>query len=119
MYRSYADVYGSSKTSSHRQQMLGFAPTSSMVGSGEKLGTDPRIDQSTCYGLCQEPFSRKQWPYSPLSMTREWLPRTGGCPQETYAGRTWTGVGSIRVMLIGFSLAGCISIRITATLRYE
>jgi hypothetical protein len=77
MYRSYADVYGSSKTSSHRQQMLGFAPTSSMVGSGEKLGTDPRIDQSTCYGLCQEHFSRKQWPYSPLSMTREWLPRTG------------------------------------------
>jgi hypothetical protein len=38
------------------QQMLGFAPTALMVGSGEKLCTDPRIGQPTCCGLCQEPF---------------------------------------------------------------
>jgi hypothetical protein len=43
----------------------------------------------------------------------------GDPPQEAYAGRTWTGAGSIRVMLVGFSPAGCTSIRITATLRYE
>jgi hypothetical protein len=36
--------------------MLGFAPTILMIGSGEKLGTDPRIGQPTCSGLCREPF---------------------------------------------------------------
>jgi hypothetical protein len=36
--------------------MIGFAPTTSMVVLGEKLGTDLRIDQSACCGLCQEPF---------------------------------------------------------------
>jgi hypothetical protein len=35
--------------------MLGFAPTTSLVGSGEKLGTDPRIGQPACCRLCQEP----------------------------------------------------------------
>jgi hypothetical protein len=36
--------------------MLGFAPTASLAGSGEKLGADPWIGQSARYGLCQEPF---------------------------------------------------------------
>jgi hypothetical protein len=36
--------------------MIDFAPTSSMVGSGEKLGTDPRIDRLACWGLYREPF---------------------------------------------------------------
>jgi hypothetical protein len=39
-----------------RQQKVGFAPTASLVGSGEKLGTDPRIGQPACGGLCREPF---------------------------------------------------------------
>jgi hypothetical protein len=47
MYRSHGGVYGPNKPSRSRQQMLGFAPTASMVGSGEKMGTDPRIDQPT------------------------------------------------------------------------
>jgi hypothetical protein len=34
----------------------GFTPTASMVGSGEKLGTDPQIGQPACCGLCREPF---------------------------------------------------------------
>jgi hypothetical protein len=38
------------------QQMLDFASTTSLVGSGEKLGTDPQIGQLACCGLCQEPF---------------------------------------------------------------
>jgi hypothetical protein len=38
------------------QQMLGFDPTASLVGSGEKLGMDPWIDQPVCCGLCREPF---------------------------------------------------------------
>jgi hypothetical protein len=32
-----------------------FSPAS-LVGSGEKLGTDLRIGQPVCYGLCREPF---------------------------------------------------------------
>jgi hypothetical protein len=39
-----------------RKQMLDFAPTASLVGLGEKLGMEPWIGQSTCYGLCREPF---------------------------------------------------------------
>jgi hypothetical protein len=38
------------------QQLLGFTPTALLVGSGEKLGTDPRIGQPACCGLCREPF---------------------------------------------------------------
>jgi hypothetical protein len=33
-----------------------FTPTASMAGSGDKLGTDPRIGQPSCCGLCWEPF---------------------------------------------------------------
>jgi hypothetical protein len=36
--------------------MLGFAPTTSLVGPGEKLGTAQRIGQPACSGLCREPF---------------------------------------------------------------
>jgi hypothetical protein len=43
----------------------------------------------------------------------------GDHPQEAYVGRTWTDVESVRVVLIEFSPAGCISIRIAATLGYE
>jgi hypothetical protein len=39
-----------------RQQKIGFAPTTSMVVLGEKLGTDPQIGQPTCCELCREPF---------------------------------------------------------------
>jgi hypothetical protein len=42
-----------------------------------------------------------------------------GPPQEAYIGRTWTGVGSVRVVLVEFSPAGCTLIRITVTLGYE
>jgi hypothetical protein len=33
-----------------------LTPPASLAGSGEKLGTDPRISQPTCCGLCREPF---------------------------------------------------------------
>jgi hypothetical protein len=42
-----------------RQQKVGFAPTASMVGLGEKLGTDPWIGQPSCCGFGQEPFFLK------------------------------------------------------------
>jgi hypothetical protein len=36
--------------------MLGFAPIASLVGSEEKLGTDPWINQPACCELYREPF---------------------------------------------------------------
>jgi hypothetical protein len=36
--------------------MLDFAPTASLVGSGEKMGTDPRVSRPACCRLCREPF---------------------------------------------------------------
>jgi hypothetical protein len=38
------------------QQKVGFTPTASMAVLREKLGTNPWINQPTCYGLCWEPF---------------------------------------------------------------
>jgi hypothetical protein len=49
-------VYGSSKPSSLTSTEGDFTPTSSMAGSGEKLGTETQISQPSCCGLCQEPF---------------------------------------------------------------
>jgi hypothetical protein len=43
----------------------------------------------------------------------------GDRPQEAYVGHTWSGVGSVHVMLVGFFTAGCTSIQITVTLGYE
>jgi hypothetical protein len=43
----------------------------------------------------------------------------GDCSPEVYVGRTWTGVGSVRVMLVRFFSPGCILIRIAVTLGYE
>jgi hypothetical protein len=37
--------------------MLGFTPTASLAGRGEKLGGDPWIGQPVCYELGREPFS--------------------------------------------------------------
>jgi hypothetical protein len=56
MYRSHAGVYEPSKHSSLSSTESGFTPTASIAGSGEKLGTDPWIGQSSCCGLCREPF---------------------------------------------------------------
>jgi hypothetical protein len=57
--------------------MLGFASTASLAGSGEKLGTDPRIGQRCAVNYVRSPSSREQWACSTLSMTRERLPHTG------------------------------------------
>jgi hypothetical protein len=39
--------------------------------------------------------------------------------QEAYTWRTWTGVGSVCVVLVGVSPTECTSIRIVVTLGYE
>jgi hypothetical protein len=38
------------------QQRVGFAPTASLVESGEELGTNPWISQPSWCGLCRKPF---------------------------------------------------------------
>jgi hypothetical protein len=93
--------------------------TALLVGSEEKLGTDPRIGQPVYCGLCREPFfSEAVTPSNPVGGS--WKVATyRDRPQEAYTGRTWTGVGSVRAMLVGFSPAGCTSIQITASLRFE
>jgi hypothetical protein len=49
-------VYGPSKSSSLPSTEGDFTSIASMAGSGEKLGTNPRISQPSCCGLCREPF---------------------------------------------------------------
>jgi hypothetical protein len=49
-------LYEPSKPSSLISTEGDFTPTASMVDSGEKLGTDSRIGQPSCCGLCRESF---------------------------------------------------------------
>jgi hypothetical protein len=55
MYRLHAGVYGPSKPSSQLSTEAWLFPITSMVGSGEKLGTEPQITQLG-WGLCRELF---------------------------------------------------------------
>jgi hypothetical protein len=67
----------------------------------------------------ESPFSREQLDLS-KSVGASWKVATyGDHPQEAYVGHTWTGVESVRVVLVGFSPAGCTSIQIASTLGYE
>jgi hypothetical protein len=65
------------------------------------------------------PFSQEQWDLSKSVGTSRKVATYGDRPQEAYARRTWTGMGSVCVMLVGFSPVGCTLIRIAAPLRYE
>jgi hypothetical protein len=64
-------------------------------------------------------FSREQWDLSKSIGASQKVAMYGDRPQEAYAHRMWTGVESVRVVLVGFSPAGCTSIRIAVTFRYE
>jgi hypothetical protein len=56
MYRSHAGASGPGKPNSMPSTEGGFSPTTSMAGSGEKLGMDPWIGQPSCCEICQAPF---------------------------------------------------------------
>jgi hypothetical protein len=80
-----------------------------MASSGEKLGTNPRIGQPSCYGLCREPFFSGA---VALSIAVEDFAK--GCYTMTmrdmyglgpYTDRAWDACG----VLVGFSPAGCTS----------
>jgi hypothetical protein len=119
-YQSHAGVYGPSKPSSLSTIETWLNSTALLVGLGEKLGMDPWISQPRVLWIMSEAlFSREQWDPSKF-VDDSWKVATyGDCPQEAYAGYTWTGVGSVCVVLIRFSPVGCTSIRITVTLRYK
>jgi hypothetical protein len=93
--------------------------TTSLVGSSEKLGADPRIGQPVCCGLCREPFFSGAVTLSNSVDNWQKVATYGDHPQEADTGHTWIGVGSVRGVLVGFSHVGCTSIRIAATLGYE
>jgi hypothetical protein len=64
-------------------------------------------------------FSREQWDlFKSVGVPRR-VSTYRDRPQEAYTGRMWTGVESVRVVLVEFSPTGCTSIRIAVTLGYE
>jgi hypothetical protein len=118
-YRLHArDMSLISLVASH-QQKIGFAPTASMAGLGEKLGMDPQIGQLVCCGLCQELFLSGAVVL--LKLCWRLCERLLCVDRVRYI---WSG--TIRRLSVGcmwrvgrVSPVGCTSIRIAATLGYE
>jgi hypothetical protein len=77
MYRSHAgDMSPVSLVACHRQ-MLSPAPSASRLAR-ERDWVQPRGSVSRrAMDYVDNPFSREQWPYSTLLMTRQMFPRTG------------------------------------------
>jgi hypothetical protein len=117
-YRSHTDVMGSVNLIACCWQMFVFHYCFNGCVERE-TGWRTCGSLSRVGGLCQEPFFQEQLGPS-NAVDGLWKVATYvDCPQKAYARRRWTGVRSVRVMLIEFSPAGCTSIRITVTLRYE
>jgi hypothetical protein len=111
-----------------------MGPVNLVVGHHQELGLHPllhwlareriwvrtRGSVSRCAVDCVgSPFSRQQWDLSKSVSVLQKVATYRDCPQEVYVGCTWSGVRSIRVVLVEFSPAGCTSIRIAVTLGYE
>jgi hypothetical protein len=101
------------------QQRLGFAPLLQWLSQERNWVWTCGLVSRCAMDYVGSPFSQKQWPYSTLLMTTWKVATYGDCLQEAYIERMWTGVGSVHIVLIGFFLTGCTSIRITTTLEYE
>jgi hypothetical protein len=52
----------------------------------------------------RSPFSQEQWLCPSLLMTSQKVATYGDYPQEAYVRRTWTDMGSVRVVLVRFPL---------------
>jgi hypothetical protein len=89
----------------HRQE-LGLRPLFHwLVRERSWIRTRGSVSQRAvdCVG---SPFSREQWDLSKSVGASRKVVTYGDRPQEAYAGRTWTGVGSVRVVSVGFPLQG-------------
>jgi hypothetical protein len=110
---------GPSKPSSLSSIEAWHKPSASFVGLEEKLGTDPRISQSACCGLCREPFFSGAVVFIQI---HRWLMK--GChalPHEIRIvwDHTRTEHGICLACWFAFFHAGCISIGVAVTLGYE
>jgi hypothetical protein len=118
----------------YRSHAGDMSPVSLVVGRRRKLSLRPLLHwlarernwvrthgsvRRRAVDYIRSPFSWEQWDLSKsISISRK-VATYGDHPQEAYVGRTWTGMGSGCVVLVGFSPAGCTSIQIIVTLRYE
>jgi hypothetical protein len=76
--------------------------TASLVGSGEKLGTDPRIGWPACCGLCREPFSQKQWDMSKSIGISQKVAICGRREIRMVLDHMWTERGKCMMCWLGF-----------------
>jgi hypothetical protein len=107
-----------SRVSCHRQKLGLSLLLHWLAWEGNRVWTHRSVNRYAV-DYVGSPFSREQWDPSKSVDDSSKAATHGDCPQEAYTGHMWTGVGSVCVMLIGFSPTGCTSIRITMTLGYE
>jgi hypothetical protein len=119
MYRSHAGDMGPVNLVVGYRQELGLRPLLHWLAR-ERSWVRTRGSVGWRAGDCaRSPFSREQWDSSKSIGASRKVATYRDCPQEAYTRCTWTGVGSVCVILVGFSPAWCTSIRIAATLGYE
>jgi hypothetical protein len=118
-YWSHAGVYGPRKPSSCSPIGAWLTPTTSLVGSGERLGTNPCVGQLVWSGLYREPS------FSGVVESIQICWRLVKCcyiwttwdtyDLGPYTDWAWKPCG----VLVVFSPIWCTSIRIATTLGYE
>jgi hypothetical protein len=118
-YRSHDGDMGLISLVVCRRQMLGFALTDSRLARERNWVRTCRSVSRRAVDCVRSPFSWEQWSYSTLSMTRERLSHTGTTRRKHTSGvhgLTWEAYVSY---WSSFFPAGCTSIQIATTLRYE
>jgi hypothetical protein len=112
--------YGPSKPSSLTSTEGDFTLTASMVGLGEKLGTDPQIGQLVMLWIGSRAlFSQEQWLCPSLLTASRKVAICGPREIRMVDGHTRIECGKHVACCSGFPLAGCTSFQIAATLGYE
>jgi hypothetical protein len=103
-YRSHASDMGLVNLVVGHRQELGLRPLLHWLVR-ERRWVQTHGSVSRCVVDCVgSHFSREQWDLSKSVGASRKVAMYGECPHEAYAGRTWTGVGSVCVMLVEFPL---------------
>jgi hypothetical protein len=105
-YWSHAGVYGPSKPSNLSSTKAWLKSTASLVGSGEKLSTDPRIGQPRAANCVGSPFSQEQWDPSKSVNDSRRVAIRGPHKIHMVEGHTWTERGKHVACWPGFPLQG-------------